>query len=262
MTRPAPIPFLPQAALLSFVVAAGAPPPRLAAQEPTPPSVADISRRLDTMWTSDSSIARIELHVVRSSGERSLRMRAWTHGTNRALVVVESPERERGTATLRRDRNLWTYLPRVARTMRVPPSMMLASWMGSDFTNDDLTQSASYREDFDGSIAGRSDSPAGWLFRYEARDGVVGLWRRVDFVISDDGLLPIEARYFDRRMRLSRTMRFDDVRRVDGRTIPTRLSLQPVDRPDEHTELRYLDIDFDANVPDSTFSLTELERGR
>ncbi len=226
------------------------------------PSIEHLSTLLDTLWTSDSSIARVELSVVRPRATRTLRMRVWTRGTHNALVVIESPERERGTATLRRERNLWTYLPRVARTMRVPPSMMLSSWMGSDFTNDDLTQSASYREDFVGSIAGHSRDGSGWVVRYEAREGVAGLWKRVDFIVTADGTLPLSARYYDRRMRLARTLRFDEVRTMDGRRLPTRLVLQPVDRPDERTELRYLDIDFDADVPSSTFSLTALERGR
>lgn len=233
------------------------------AQDAAPrPDVAEVSRRIDTMWTSSASIARMELIVARPRGDRTLRLHVWTHGNEHALVVVEAPERERGTATLRVDRNLWTYLPRVARTMRVPPSMMLSSWMGSDFTNDDLTTSASYERDFVGSIVGRSESPAGWLLRYEAREGVVGLWQRVEFVVDDAGTLPIVARYYDRRMRLARTMSFEDVRTIDGRTIPTRLVLQPSDHEDQHTELHYLDIDFDASVPDSTFSLTELERDR
>lgn len=228
----------------------------------SPPDVTALSERLDTLWTSRASIARIELIVARPDTTRTLRMRAWTMGNQRALVVVEAPERERGTATLRRDRNLWTYLPRVARTMRIPPSMMLSSWMGSDFTNDDLTQSSQYREDFTGTVVGRSDAPAGWLVRYEAHDGVAGLWRRVEFVVNDAGTLPLEARYFDRRGQLARTLRFEDVRAMDGRTIPTRLVLSPSDHPEQHTELHYLDIDFDADVSEGTFSLTELERDR
>jgi outer membrane lipoprotein-sorting protein len=246
-------------ALFLVVPAIGSAPTR--AQDGAP-DVDEVSERLDELWTSDASIARVELSVFRPRGTRTLRMKVWTRGTERALVVVESPERERGTATLRRDRNLWTYLPRVSRTMRVPPSMMLSSWMGSDFTNDDLTQSASYREDFRGSIIGHSRDGDGWVLRYEAREGVVGLWKRIDFMINADGTLPRFAKYYDRRMRLARTLRFDQVRTIDGRRIPTRLRLQPEDRPDEHTELRYLDIDFDADVPTSTFSLTALERGR
>lgn len=232
------------------------------AAQPTPPSLDEITRRLDDLYRSNGSIARVEMTAVTPRQSRTLRMRVWTRGENRALIVIESPSREAGTATLRRDRNLWNYLPRISRTIRVPPSMMLSSWMGSDLTNDDLTQSSSYRNDFHGQVVGRSERPSGWLVRYDAREGVVGLWRRIEFVISDDGSLPIESRFFDRRMRLARTMRYEDVREMDGRRIPTRMVVIPHDREGHRTELRYLSMDFDANVSESTFSLTELERRR
>ncbi|MGE0792521.1 MAG: outer membrane lipoprotein-sorting protein [Sandaracinaceae bacterium] len=230
--------------------------------QPAPPNLEQLTRRLDDMWSSSASIARMEVEIVTPRQTRTMRMRVWTRGEDRALIVIEDPARDRGTATLRRDRNLWNYLPRISRTIRVPPSMMLGSWMGSDLTNDDLTQSSSYMDDFTGRVVGRSESPSGWLIRYEAREGVVGLWRRIEFVVNDDGTLPLEARYFDRRMRLARTMRFTEVREMDGRRIPTRMILIPHDREGHRTELHYLDMDFDANVPERTFSLTELERGR
>ena len=237
-------------------------PPRLGAQEHAPPNVRELTRRLDDLWVSSSSIARIELTVATPRQTRTLRMKAWTRGNDRALVVIEAPARERGTATLKVERNLWNYLPRISRTIRVPPSMMLSSWMGSDFTNDDLVHSSSFEDDFDVSLAGRSRSPSGWLLRMDAKPGIVGLWKRVEMVVTDDGTLPIEARYYDRRMRLARTMRFSDVREIDGRRVPTRTELIPHDRPGHRTEMRYLDIDFDADVPTSTFSLSRLERAR
>lgn len=233
-----------------------------AGAQATAPALDEVTRRLDDLYRSSGSIARVEMTAVTPRQSRTLRMRIWTRGENRALIVIESPSREAGTATLRRDRNLWNYLPRISRTIRVPPSMMLSSWMGSDLTNDDLTQSSSYREDFDGRVVGRSERPRGWLVRYDAREGVVGLWRRIEFVVSDDGSLPIESRFYDRRMRLARTLRYEDVREMDGRRIPTRMVIVPHDREGHRTELRYLSMDFDANVPESTFSLTELERRR
>ncbi|MCG8556289.1 MAG: outer membrane lipoprotein-sorting protein [Proteobacteria bacterium] len=252
------------AVVLSFGLGAPAPgssQPNLRNQ-PNLPNLEELTRRLDDLWTSSASISRMELTVVAPRRTRTMRVKVWTRGEDRALILIEAPARERGTTTLRRDRNLWNYLPRISRTIRVPPSMMLSSWMGSDLTNDDLTQSSSYRKDFDGKIAGRSESPRGWLVRYDAHKGVVGLWRRIEFVINDQATLPILARYYDRRMRLARVMRFKDVREMDGRRIPTRVILEPRDREGHRTEIRYLDIDFDANVPASTFSLTQLERRR
>jgi len=91
---------------------------------------------------------------------------------------------------------------------------------------------------------------------------VVGLWRLIEFVVNDAGTLPIEARYFDRRNELARILRFEDVREMDGRRIPTRIVIAPQDREGHRTEMRYVEMDPDANGPESTFSLTQLERRR
>ena len=232
------------------------------AQTATPPSLDSITQHIDDLYRSRGTIARMEITMATPRQTRTMRVRSWARGTDRALIVIEQPARDEGTATLRVDRNLWNYMPRISRTIRVPPSMMQSSWMGSDLTNDDLTQSTSYRRDFDGSVVGRSDSPSGWLVRYEAHEGVVGLWRRIEIVVDDAGSLPIESRFFDRRLQLARVMRFQDVQTMDGRRIPTRLVIEPQDQEGHRTEMHYLSVDFDADVPESTFSLTELEERR
>ncbi len=219
-------------------------------------------RRLDDLYRSRASIARIEIIVASARATRTLRLRVLSRGEDRALVVIESPPREAGIATLRVGDNLWNYLPRIARTIRVPPSMMLGSWMGTDFTNDDLVKESSYRRDFATRVQGRSADPAGWLLVSEVRPGVVGRWARIETVVSDDGTLPLVMRFFDRRARLARTIVYDSVRSMGGRRIPTRMQLVPADAQDRRTEMRYLDVQFDADVPESTFSLSRLEEGR
>lgn len=242
--------------VLLTALSAVAPP---AQAQGTAPTVDAITTSIDALFRSTATAGRMEVTVVTPGSERTMRMRMWSRGEDRSLIVVESPARDEGTATLRRDRSLWNYLPRIDRTMRIPPSMMSSSWMGSDLTNDDLTQGSTFREDYDGTVVGRSDSPSGWLVRYEAHEGVVGLWLRVDYVVNDAGTMPLEARFYDRRLELARTMRFEDVATMDGRTIPTRLVIVPADEEGHRTEMRYLSMDFDADVPESTFSLTALE---
>jgi hypothetical protein len=232
------------------------------AAQPPQPDLETVTRHLDDLYRSSGTISRMEITMVTPRQTRTMRVQSWARGLDRSLIVIEQPARDAGTATLRVDRNLWNFLPRISRTIRVPPSMMLSSWMGTDMTNDDLTQSTSYRRDFVGSVVGRSDAPSGWLVRYEAREGVVGLWQRIEMVVDDAGALPLEARYYDRRMRLARIMRFLDVAEMDGRRIPTRMVLEPQDQEGHRTEMHYLSVDFDASVPESMFSLTELERRR
>jgi outer membrane lipoprotein-sorting protein len=225
------------------------------------PDVEDVLRHLDDLYRSKSSVSRFEIRVVSRRTERNLRLKAWTRGEEEVLVVIEEPPRETGTATLRVGDNLWNYLPRIARTIRVPPAMMLGSWMGTDFTNDDLVKESSLRKDFDSRIDRRSEDPKGWWLTLEVKPDVVGRWAQIEILISDDWL-PVEERHFDRKGRLARTMRFDEVKLLGGRRIPARLVLTPTDTEGQSTELRYLEIDFDVPIADDTFSLSRLEQMR
>ncbi len=226
-----------------------------------PPDVEKLLQRLDDLYRSTSSISRIDIQVTTPRTTRTLRLKAWTRGDTEALIVIEAPPKEAGTATLRVGDNLWNYLPRIARTIRVPPSAMLGSWMGTDFTNDDLVKESSLRKDFASRIDRRSESPPGWWLRLDVKPDVVGRWARIEMLVSDDEL-PVEERFFDRKGRLARTLTFDDVKVLGGRRLPVHLRLTPADGEGQRTELRYLEIEFDVPIGDDMFSLSRLERTR
>lgn len=235
----------------------------------------------EDLYRSDSSISESKLIVTRPRNTRTLEMKAWTRGEEKALVVIQAPPREEGIATLRVGDNLWNYFPRIRRTIRIPPSMMQSAWMGSDFTNDDLVRETSYDEDYTYELVGRTDDPPGWLIRFTAKPDIVGLWNGIELIVSEDGKIPLRARYYDRKDRLARTMIWSEVKEFDGRRLPAHLTLLPKDKNEEwreenpqkasrmgegeypyKTEMIYLDIEFDVDVPESTFSLSRLERKR
>jgi len=253
------------ASLLVLAVALAAPaaePPATLLKADGSLDVEKVVRHFENLYRSDTSVALMRLTVVRPRRERTLRMKSWTQGEDRALIQILDPPREKGTATLKVEKNLWNYLPRIRRTIRIPPSMMLSPWMGSDFTNDDLVRESSYSEDYDYELAGKSTEPEGWLVRFKAKPGVVGLWSRFDLVVSLDGQLPLVSNWYNRKGKLSRTLTWDLVRVLDKKHLPTRMTLVPVDRKEQgyKTTMVYEAIDFDVELPPGTFSLSRLER--
>ena len=144
--------------------------------------------------------------------------------------------------------------------------MMLGSWMGSDFTNDDIVRESSYVDDYDTELVGPSKKPDpdGWLIDMKAKKGVVGLWERMEFVVSKDGATPLISRYYDRKGRLSRIMEFSDVRDFGGRSVPARMTLKPVDRKKKgySTIFMYDSIKFDVKLKPGTFEQSALRRKR
>ena len=221
-----------------------------------------VVKHFEDMYRSTSSISEVELKITKPRNERTLDMKVWTKGEDKALIVIQSPPREKGITTLKVDNNLWDYLPRVNRTIRIPPSSMMGSWMGSDFTNDDLVRESSLSKDYTYKLAGHVDKPSGWQVDLIAKPDIVGLWNKIELIVSNDGQIPLQAKYYDRKDRLARTIKWSDVKDFDGHVIPSKMVLTPEDEKGQKTEMIYKDIDFDVTVPESTFSLSQLERKR
>ena len=224
------------------------------------PTADELVTRMEDLYDSSGTVAEVEVEIIEPDKTRTMKLRMWSRGEDEALAVVLEPSRDEGTATLRIGRDIWNYLPKISRTIRVPPSMMMGSWMGTDLTYDDLVRESSFTEDYTHELVGQSDDPPGWLVRLTARPGTAGLWSRIDVVFSEENRLPAVARYYDRREELARTMRFEDVREMDGRLVPTRLVVVPEDEEDEKTVFRYNDIRWNVDLEDDLFSLRRLER--
>ena len=218
----------------------------------------------EDLYRADASISEADLTVTTPRNTRTLSMKMWTQGEEKALILIQGPPREKGTATLKVDKNLWNYMPRIKRTVRIPPSMMLAAWMGSDFTNDDLVRESSYRDDYDYELVGPAEDLDGWQINFQAKPDMVGLWERLELVVTKDGRLPLRAKSYDRKGRLARTIYWDDVKVFDGRRIPARMRLIPEDedKKGHETEMVYHSLDFGVDIPESTFSLSRLEQKR
>jgi len=224
------------------------------------PEASELLRTMDGLFESTGTTARAEIVIVTPKKTRTMQMKFWSKGEEHALMVIEAPPRDAGTATLRVEQNLWNYLPKISRTIRVPPSMMMGAWMGSDLTNDDIVKDSSLEDDYDSELVGRSEDPSGWLVRLTAKPDLVGLWSRIEVVFNDETGLPLLSRSYDRKERLSRTMYFEDVRTMGGRLVPSVMRIVPEREEGRSTTFRYLDVEFNVDLPDDTFSLARLER--
>jgi len=217
---------------------------------------------VDDMYRGLSSHATLTMNVKTARWERSLTIEAWSKGEDESLMVIRSPAKEAGMATLKVGDNIWNYLPKVDRTMKVPASMMSGSWMGSHFTNDDLVKESRMADDYDFRITSRpADNEAGeYLVECIPKPDAPVVWGKVLVHVAGDTRMPTEITYWDEKGNLKRTMSFTDYREVEGRPIAGKMRLVPADEPDEYTEVVYDQIEFDIDLPDSTFTLQALKR--
>ncbi|MAG71289.1 MAG: outer membrane lipoprotein-sorting protein [Acidobacteria bacterium] len=224
----------------------------------------EIIERVDRVMRGDSSHGVSQMNIVTEHWERELVMEMWSMGTDYSLIRVRSPAREAGTATLMADKDIWNYLPKVDRTIKIPTSMMSGAWMGSHFTNDDLVKESQLIEDFDVELTfdGERDGVTVWEFRLTPKPEVAVVWGHIDYRVRQSDYMPLWARYFDEDEELARTMRFSEFKDLGGRTVPTVMDVIPADKPNERTRVIYESIEFDIDLDRSFFSLQTLQRRR
>lgn len=220
----------------------------------------EIIDRVDRLTRGESSQGRVEMQIETEHWSRSLEMEVWSLGTDYSLVRVTAPPREAGTATLKAHEEVWNYLPRVDRTIKVPPSLMMGAWMGSHFTNDDLVKESRLVDDYDIEITfeGARDGVAVWEFDLTPRPEAAVVWGHIEWQVRKDDLMPTWVRYYDEDGALQRTMTFSDFRVMGGRLVPGQMLVVPTDKPQESTKLIYHDLEFDVRLDPDFFSLRNL----
>lgn len=223
----------------------------------------ELSRKLDELYRSSTSRGEMTMIVTTPHYTRTLKMKAWTRGMDDTLIRIVSPRKEKGTATLKKGNEMWNYLPKIRKTIRIPPSMMMGSWMGSDFTNDDLVRETSWEKDYFVSFA-KSPPPGLTGLVYRPKPEAPVTWSRVVGYFNTKSQLPTKMEYYDEKGRLVRVMTFDDIREIGGRTIPARMTLTPLskDKKGHSTVMIYHKMEFDIPLRDNLFSLTALRKDR
>ncbi len=220
---------------------------------------AAVLKRMDELYRGRTARGRMEMRIASPHWKRTLVLEFWSRGLEDTLVRIVAPKKERGTATLKLGNELWNYLPRVNKVIKLPPSMLMSSWMGSDFTNDDLVKESSYREDYICRVlsGGRADE---LQFELKPRPDRPVVWDRIVMRIGRRDLMPIEFGYYDEDGRCVRTLYFEAVKEMGGRKIPTVLRLVPHTRKGRETVIRYIEMKFDVPLKAQVFSLRALRR--
>ncbi len=178
------------------------------------------------------------------------------------MVRILSPRKEKGTVTLKSGNAIYTYLPKTDRAIRLTSSMMMGSWMGSHFTNDDLVKESRLSDDYVPQIIfeGERDRRNIIEFALDPKPEAPVVSGKIVIVVLAQGFLPISSYYYDEDMALARTMTFSDIKEMGGRLLPATMRVIPADEVDDYTELVYQRISFGMKLDDSFFSLQQLRR--
>lgn len=223
------------------------------------PDVKKIIEDIDRLYRSNSSYSDVEMTIVTPHWKRTLGMKVWTEEMEKTFIRLTSPEKEKGVATLRIKNEMWNYLPKVNKVIKIPPSMMMNSWMGSDFTNDDLVKEYSLFKDYDYEYT-TVDNPADSLYYIKCipHKDLAIVWGSIVIAARKSDYIPIWEKYYDDKGNLARTLYFRDVQTFDGRKVPAVLEMVPEDKEGHSTSLKYNSLKFNIGVEKDIFTLRNL----
>jgi outer membrane lipoprotein-sorting protein len=211
---------------------------------------------LANLFSSKSSIATVKMQIINEDGQRDLSMKIWSLG-DRIIVRITDPPDEAGIAILKVGSDIRYYLPKSNRTVKVPPSMAMTSWMGSDFTIDDLVKESFLARDYSVSTSfeGKRGGIAVYEYTLTPKPEAAVVWGKIILQIRQADAVPTWQGFYDEDGKLARELTFSQYKTVGGRVIPTRLVMQPADKAGARTTIDYEDIAFDVPISEGTFSL-------
>lgn len=223
--------------------------------------VASIVEKIDRLFRSQSSQAEIVMTISTPHWKRQVALDAWSEGMEKTFVRIKSPKKDRGVATLRRGKEMWNYFPKIDKTIKVPPSMMMGSWMGSDFSNDDLVRESSLLHDYRASFVLDESIPVEHvLISLKPKEKTISVWGEIHLLVQKNDGIPIRETYYNERREKIRVLHFKKVKNLGGKKIPSVLEMIPLKKKGYKTVIEYKKALFDQDLPKGLFTLRNLKK--
>ncbi|MDX6769273.1 MAG: outer membrane lipoprotein-sorting protein [Elusimicrobiota bacterium] len=230
------------------------------------PSVVELVDKANKALRGDSSHGRLTMTIETPDWRRAIEVEGWNKDRTLAFIVIRAPAKERGNTTLRRKTEMWVWLPKVERVIKVPPTMMHSSWQGSDFTYEDIVKADSVVKDYTHTLLKTTKEEGRVVYRIEGipKPDAPVVWGKVvsEVALYDDGaVVPLLEEDYSERGELIRTITLSEIKVMGGRRVPTRLECVPAKKKGQRTLLQYHSLEFDVPLEDSFFSYARLQKG-
>lgn len=222
----------------------------------------EIIRKADEKARGKTSTASITIQIIRPNWTREMKVKAWTKGNDLSMILVNEPVKDKGVVYLKRKKEVWSWIPSIERNIKLPPSMMSQSWMGTDFTNDDLVKEASVVEDYDHSIIGDTviDQRPCYKIQLLPKPASAVVWGKLLMCVDKKDNLMLYVEYYDEDSKLINTMKTSDLKMLGGRLLPSRMEMIPADKKNNKTVLIYNSLEFDKPIDDNFFTSQNMPR--
>ena len=210
-----------------------------------------------------TSFSMVEMTIHRADWERKMTMKGWTKGLDKSLIIITAPPKDEGNGTLKKGQEMWIYNPKVNRVIKIPPSMMAQSWMGSDFSNNDLAKSDTLIHDYNHSLTGTTTDGGKKVYLIESKPKPQApvVWGMQRLKIREDYIF-LEQVFYDEYLKPVKILSSHDIQMLGGKLFPKIMRMQKADEKEEYTMLEYQELTFDVDIEDSLFTLSSLRTQR
>jgi hypothetical protein len=221
----------------------------------------EIVKKADDKMRGNTLQAEMLIRTTRPTWKREMECKTWTRGTNFAMILIQSPAKDKGIVFLKRKKEVWNWMPTLERNIKLPPSMMSQSWMGTDFTNDDLVKESSVVEDYTHTISGDTtiDNRDCYIINMVPKPEAAVVWSRVIVCIDKKDYLELHSRFYDEDGKLVNTMNGYDIKTMDGRLVPTRFEMTPADKKGQKTEMIYKSLLYNRPIEENFFTTEKMK---
>lgn len=224
-------------------------------------SAKEIVQMADRKMRGNTLQAQMTIQTVRSNWSREMTVRTWLKGSDLAIILIQSPAKDKGIVYLKRKKEVWNWMPALEKIIKLPPSMMSQSWMGTDFTNDDLVKESSIVNDYDHSLAGDTviSGRSCHKIKMLPKPQAAVVWGKLLIYIDKKDFLELYTQFFDEEGVLVNTMSASNIKIMDGRLIPTRFEMTPADKKGQKTVMIYNSVQYDRPLSDGLFTTEKMK---
>jgi outer membrane lipoprotein-sorting protein len=227
-----------------------------------PQDAKEIVEKANELAMGNSSVGETSMTIQRPTWSRTVTMKSWSLGTDYYMILITGPARDKGQVFLKRGQEMWNWMPTISRTIKLPPSMMSQSWMGSDFTNDDLVKMNSIVEDYTHSLLGEDivNGHTTWKIEMIPKENAAVVWGKIIMWVAKDEYFQMKSEYYDENMKLVSTMIASDIKQFNDRRLPARLEMIPAENPNQRTILETLNMNYNGKLDENFFSQQNMRR--
>lgn len=228
------------------------------------PKAMEIVKKAEEKLNGKTSKGEMRMTIVRPGWQREMTMKSWSLGNDFALILVTGPARDKGTAFLKRGNEIWNWQPTIDRVVKLPPSMMAQSWMGSDFTNDDLVKQSSILEDYTHKLLGSETVNGRDCYKIEMipKPDAPVVWGKVISWIDKAEYMQMKTEFYDEDGYLINTILGKEVKKLGGKLLPSKMEVIPADEPENRTIIENLWMEFNDPISEDFFSVQNMKRVR